>query len=85
MHIHNILLYKKTLYYLLKMQSKDDQFFFCEGKDDQFLPGNIMHQPRDNGHAEAQQKQQNLKIPFITPPRFGAGLRGLSLMDSSPT
>ena len=85
MHIHNILLYKKTLYYLLKMQSKDDQFFFCEGKDDQFLPGNIMHQPRDNGHAEAQQKQQNLKIPFITPPRFGAGLLGLSLMDSSPT
>ena len=75
MHIHNILLYKKTLYYLLKMQSKDDQF----------LPGNIMHQPRDNGHAEAQQKQQNLKIPFITPPRFGAGLLGLSLVDSSPT
>jgi len=31
------------------------------------------------------QKQQNLKIPFITPPRFGAGLLGLSLMDSSPT
>jgi len=43
-----------------------------------------MHQPRANRHAEAQQKQQNLKIPFITPPRFGAGLLGLSLVDSFP-
>ncbi|PUZ77869.1 hypothetical protein GQ55_1G407300 [Panicum hallii var. hallii] len=56
-----------------------------QSTDDQFLPGNILHQPRANRYAEAQQKQQNFKILFITPPRFGAGLLGLSLMDSSPT